>query len=214
MSAFVLLTMSTTSYSLVLKDTDKGLSEKQTEAKEAAGDNYDTKLQKFGFGPAFYIINYDKEVLKDAKDVTTKGDSTISTSGSKWSASIGLETHFDISIYKTLKCNNANCDDKANWKLTTSHIFSPFLGLYDLDNGINGITAGFVYGIKREKDTKDSKEVTYNIGIGWTVHKDRLVLTDGVTEGNVPPAALTVTDYIEREDVKGYTLMISANIGF
>ena len=88
-----------------------------------------------------------------------------------------------------------------------------FIGLYDLDDGINGIIIGAMYGFLR--GNKEYKERTaLNVGVGWTVHKNRLTLARGLKEGDVPASALTVEDYTEKKDVEGLALMISASIGF
>jgi len=197
--------------------TSKPIDVKKTKenAKKTADVKAEMELDQFGFGPAFYVINYKDEVLSDSKDITIKGDNTISTKSTKYSTTMGLELHYDFSFGRTVKCFNTEdkCNDAANYELTTAHRLSPFLGLYDLDNGINGIAVGLVYGyIKKHKN--DKKPVTLNTGIGWTVHKDRLVLGDGLSKGAVPPVGINVEDYTDRKDVKGITLMISINMGF
>lgn len=184
-------------------------------AKAAADQKEEKQLDQFGFGPAFFVIKYDDEVIADSKDVSVRGDGTISTKGTKYSTSMGLELHYDFSFYRSIKCfgTKEQCKDVANYELTTAHRLSPFLGLYDVDNGINGIVVGLVYGyIKQHKN--DKNPVTLNAGLGWTVHKDRLVLANGVYKGSSPPAGLNVEDYTKKEDVTGAVLMISVNMGF
>ncbi|MCF6194937.1 MAG: hypothetical protein L3J46_11460 [Kangiellaceae bacterium] len=187
----------------------------KADAEKAADEKAEKKLDQFGFGPAFYIINYRDEVLSDSKDVSVRGDGAITTKGTKYSTSFGLELHYDFSFARSVRCFKTvdQCKNVANYELTTAHRLSPFLGLFDVDNGINGIAVGLVYGyIKQHKD--DKNPVTLNTGLGWTVHKDRLVLGDGVTKGATPPAGLNVEDYTARKDVKGMVLMISVNMGF
>lgn len=187
----------------------------QDKAREEADKDAENELDQFGFGPALYVIKYKDKVLSDSKDVYTRGDGTISTKGSDFSTSLGLELHYDFSFARTVTCfkTKEECKDVENYELTTAHRLSPFLGFYDVDNGINGIAAGIVYGyIKQHKN--DENPVTLNTGIGWTVHKDRLVLGKGLTNGSLPPAGLNVEDYTERKDVTGLTLMISVNMGF
>jgi len=173
-------------------------------------------LGQFGFGPAFFVISYDDEVLKDSKDVRLRGDGSINASGSKYSTAIGLEIHYSVVIGE--KCryygNKQNTPCKDIDKATTSgHSVSPFLGLYDLDNGINGIVAGIVYGYWKG-DNKYSNRKSLNVALGKTIHKDQLVLAEGIKEGIAPDANLKPEDYTERKDVKGVVLMISASIGF
>lgn len=185
------------------------------EAEAVADEEAENNLDQFGFGPALYVIKYKDEVLSDSKDVSIRGDGTISTKGSKYSTSLGLELHYDFSFARTVKCfkTKNECKDVKNYELTTAHRLSPFLGLYDVDNGINGLAVGLVYGyIKQHKD--DKNPVTLNTGLGWTVHKDRLVLGNGLTKGATPPVGLNAADYTERKDVTGLVLMISVNMGF
>ncbi|MCP4984504.1 MAG: hypothetical protein GY928_00160, partial [Colwellia sp.] len=144
-------------------------------AETAADQKAEEKLDQFGFGPAFYVIKYDDEVLADSKDVSVRGDGTLSTKGTDYSTSLGLELHYDFSFGRTVKCfgTKEECKDVSKYELTTAHRLSPFLGLYDVDNGINGIAIGLVYGyIKQHKN--DKNPITLNAGIGWTVHKNRL----------------------------------------
>jgi len=183
-----------------------------TAAKEQADSKVEDNLDQFGFGPALYVIKYNKEVLNDSKDVSVKGDNTISSKGSKYTTSLGLELHYDFTFWRTLKCFN-DCKNTENWNLSSGHRLSPFLGFYDVSNGINGIAAGLVYGYWKG-DRKSKNKTTLNVGLGWTVHKDRLVLADGVSENAVPPPTLNVEDYTQKEDVEGITLMISVNMGF
>lgn len=185
------------------------------DAAEAADQEDVTALNKFGFGPALYVIRYDDEVLGDSSDVSVKGDGTISVNGTDYSTSMGFELHYDFSFAAKRKCigSEEHCKDVANYTLTTAHRLSPFLGFYDVDNGINGIAAGVVYGyIKKHNNEKNP--VTLNAGLGWTVHKDRLVLSRGLSEGAAPAATLKVEDYTEKKDVNGTILMISVNMGF
>lgn len=179
-------------------------------------------LDQFGFGPALFVIEYDRNVIRDSKDVRLRGDGTLSVNDSGYITALGVEVHYGITLGgETLgaKCRINKmkilleiCDlSKADY--TTGHIISPYLGLYDLENGFGGITYGIVYGYwKADKDLKN--QTALNIGLGWTVHKDQLVLGDGLKEGAVPPADLSIEDYTQRKDVEGIVLMISASVGF
>lgn len=171
-------------------------------------DKEDGDLDQFGFAPAFFYIAYDKEVLSDSKDVRVRGDGSISAEGTRHATGVGLEVHYSFSFWGR-KCCKAN--EKTNG--TSAHSISPFLGLYDLDDGINGIAIGAVYGYLRGDENYQNK-TALNVGVGWTVHKNRLTLARGVDEGRVPESTLTVEDYTEKKDVEGITLMISASIGF
>jgi hypothetical protein len=174
-------------------------------------------LAEFGFGPAFFIISYDDKVLQDSKSASVRGDGAISSSGSKYSTAIGLEVHYGFSFGNKLKCFNTEIvckvNIKENYSASSGHTISPFLGVYDLNNGINGIVAGIMYGFWRgDGDFKNRSAL--NFGLGWTVHKNQLVLANGVNEGRTPPAGLITADYTERKDVTGLTLMVSGSIGF
>ena len=181
-------------------------------AKDQAANKADNELDQFGFGPALYMIKYDEEVLKDSKDVTLRGDGSISSSGSDYSVTLGFELHYDFSFGHKLKCYT-NCNDSTNWNVTSSHRVSPFIGLFDVDNGINGMTVGLIYGYTKG-DGKGENKSTLNFGVGKVIHKDRLVLAGDIEEGVAPPSGLNVEDYTERKDVDGLAFMISANYGF
>lgn len=170
-------------------------------------------LNQFGFGPAFFVIAYDKEVLMDSKDVRVRGDNSISTSGSKYSTAVGLEVHYDFTLASYRCCLKADGTEPSQWKSTSGHTLSPFLGLYDIENGINGIAAGVLYGYWRGDGDNENRK-SLNIGLGVTIHKDQLVLANGIIEGQNPPIGLNLEDYTEREDVRGVVLMISASLGF
>lgn len=194
------------------EQVDSGVASTTEEAKDQAANQADSELDQFGFGPALYMIKYDEEILKDSKDVTLRGDGSISSSGSDYSVTLGLELHYDFSFGHKLKCYS-NCDNSANWNVTSSHRISPFLGLFDVDNGINGMAVGLIYGYTKG-DGKGENKATLNFGVGKVIHKDRLVLAHDIKEGAVPPSDLNVEDYTERKDVDGITFMISANFGF
>lgn len=183
-------------------------------AKKEAEIDIEAKLDSFGFGPALYAIYYDSDILKDTGDVTTKGDGTIGASGSRYATSFGVELHYDISFGRSIKCYSGDCTDKKNYKLQTGHRISPFLGFFDLDNGINGATVGLIYGYWKGDIDSEENKTTLNIGIGRSIHKDQLVLSNGVSENKAPPAGLNTEDFTERKDVKGWTIMVSTNMGF
>ncbi len=175
-------------------------------------------LDQFGFGPALFIVSYDDEVLKDSKDVRVRGDGSVSTSGSEYSTAIGLEVHYSWAFKYKCRVDGFVLEDKKKCKdypkaISSGHTISPYLGLYDFDNGIDGIAAGVTYGYWRGNNLFNER-TSLNIGLGWTVHKDQLVLADGVKEGQAVPTGLEAEDYTERKDVEGVVLMISASVGF
>src|SRR5690606_1793878 len=182
-------------------------------ASEAITGDEKDGLNRFGFGPAFYVINYNKKVLNESKDVSIRSDIVISSSGSKYSTAIGLEVHYDFSLRPYLCCKNPDGSRPAEWSRSSGHTISPFLGVYDIENGLNGIAAGLLYGYWRG-DGKTENRKSLNVGLGWTVHKNRLVLANDLKEGSAPPIDLNSEDFTNREDVKGHILMISASLGF
>ncbi|VUD41963.1 hypothetical protein TDB9533_00596 [Thalassocella blandensis] len=208
--AFIVILFSTLTSGKVLSDDQT--TQQQLTAKNKADERKESELDQFGFGPALYVIHYKEEVLEDTNDVSIRGDQTITATGTQYATSIGLELHYDFSFARTLKCFN-DCDNSDNWNLSSGHRISPFLGIYDLSDGFNGIAAGLVYGYwKGDKD--ESAKTTLNAGLGWTVHKNRLVLSKGLHEGSIPDPSLNFEDYTERKDVEGLVLMISVNVGF
>ena len=183
------------------------------EAKEAAKESKSGELTSLGFGPAFYYIKYNDKILSDSTDVRLRGDGTITASRSDQLVQFGLELHYDFSFGNKLKCKKAGCRDPESYDLAIGHRISPFIGVFDIEDGVNGIAVGVLYGYS--KGTKDAKtKKSLNVGIGWISHKSQIVLADDVKVGNTPPAGLNVEDYTERKDVDGVTLMISANIGY
>jgi hypothetical protein len=58
-------------------------------AKDTANRSAATDLAQFGFGPALFLIAYDDEILEDSKDVTLRGDGSISASGTDYSVTLG-----------------------------------------------------------------------------------------------------------------------------
>lgn len=163
---------------------------------------------QLGFAPALYAVHYRHNVLADSKDVRLRGDGTISASGTRFATYMGVEVHYGFSTF-----NVAVLGPNREVVSTRGHTFSPFIGLFDIDSGINGIAVGAMYSYwNGDKDYK--KTSAMNIGLGWTLHKNRLVLSDGVREGQAPGAGLTAEDYTQRKDVKGLTLSVSASFGF
>ena len=190
--------------------------EKGADRREAEKefDDFGSLLQ-FGFGPAFYFISYTEEVLRDSKDFSKRGDSTISTAGSKYATEMGLEVHYSFSFFerKYLKTRFDGNGEIQREVRSLGHTISPFLGLYDFNNGINGVVFGILYGFWRGNDTYNDR-IYFNFGIGGTIHKDRLVLADGVEEGTKMVTDMTEQDYLERRDVVGAAVMVSIAYSF
>jgi hypothetical protein len=172
-----------------------------------------SELSNFGFGPAFFMISYDEEVLVDSKDVRLRGDGSIDSAGTKAGTAIGLEVHYDFSIKPHRKGYIKPGETETTWTHSNGYVVSPFIGLYDIDNGINGLAAGVMFGYWKG-DNSFQNRTSLNMGIGYTVHRNQLVLSRGVEEGVAPPEGLTVEDYTTRKDVNGMVLMISVSTDF
>ena len=181
------------------------------EAQEG-GDQETTDLSNFGFGPAFFMISYKEEILEDSKDVRVRGDGAIDASGSKYGTAVGLEVHYDFSLWGTRK-GYKDSNSETKWTHSNGVVLSPFLGLYDIDNGINGLAAGVLFGYWKG-DENFQNRTSLNFGLGYTVHRDRLVLSRGVSEGIAPPSGLQVEDYTTRKDVEGIIAMVSVSVDF
>lgn len=164
---------------------------------------------QFGFAPALYAVRYSRPVLGDSKEVRLRGDGTLTASGSRMATYMGVELHYGASTF------NKAVTDPVSGKIvsTRGHSFSPFVGLFDIDGGINGLALGAVYSYWNGDD-KYAKKSALNIGVGWTLHRNRLVLSDAVREGEAPRAGLTADDYTQRKDVRGVTVMVSSSFGF
>ncbi|MCG7871362.1 MAG: hypothetical protein N0C81_18805 [Candidatus Thiodiazotropha lotti] len=203
------------------KDTDDG---KKTKSKLDNIIENSSNLSDFSFAPALYLISYDNEILQDSKDVKIRSDGKLSSSGSKYSTSIGLEVHYNLSFglmckhqyskkQSKLKDDMSGCEKSEKYDFISGHTISPYIGLYDFNNGINGLSVGALYGYWKV-NSETQKSSSLNIGLGWTVHKDRLVLADDFKEGQTLDPSTNLDDLTERQDIKGLTLMISAYIGF
>lgn len=179
------------------------------ESKLDKVNNADAGLTQFGFGPAFYMIRYNDKVFKDSKDVHTRGDGTISASGTNYATSLGLEAHYNIPLV-TWRC----CINPSNvWSSSSGLILSPFVGVFDIDRGMNGLAIGLVLGYWLGDENYEKKKY-FNAGLGYAIHKDQLTLADGIQSGFKPSPDLKLEDYTTRKDVDGWTIVISTTIGF
>lgn len=182
------------------------------EDAQGSGDKEATDLSNFGFGPAFFMISYDDEVLVDSKDVRVRGDGTIDAIGSKFGTAVGLEVHYDFSLWGNRKGYKDDAG-KTVWTHSNGFVVSPFLGLYDIDNGINGLAAGVLFGYWKGDD-KFQNRTSLNFGLGYTVHRNQLVLARGISEGAAPPTGFIAEDYTTRKDVNGIIAMVSVSVDF
>lgn len=184
----------------------------QVESLEDAEQAGTADLSSFGFGPAFYMISYDDEILEDSTNVTIRGDGSLISSGSSYGTSLGLELHYDWSLWGNRK-GYTDADGNTKWTHSNGVVLSPFIGLFDVDNGIKGLAAGLMFGYWRG-DENFQNRTSVNIGLGYAIHRDQLVLSKGVSEGNPPPSGFTVEDYTTRDDVGGTILTISVSVDF
>lgn len=185
-----------------------GVKVAQPPAQAASGVETQPAFAQFGFAPALYAVRYSKPVLGDSKDVRLRGDGALTAAGSRMATYMGVEVHYGASTN-----NKAVLDASGKVVSTRGHSFSPFIGLFDIDGGINGLALGAMYSYWNG-DADYVKKSALNIGVGWTMHRNRLVLSDAVREGAVPAAGLTADDYTQRRDVRGVTVMVSGSFGF
>lgn len=181
----------------------------------AAGDpltqgtgNANREMGLFGIGPAYYMIRYNEEVLPEYYDEDGVANGNIVASGSQYTSEAGLELHYNYA-FASGRSLGLPIDAAARHGFSAS----PFLGLYDFDDGIDGIIVGVTLGYWRRGGDYKIKP-SLNLGIGYTVHMDQLVLAEGVDEGILIPAGFNTGNYIERKDVGGWALTLAASINF
>jgi|GEM_PF-2717169 len=171
-------------------------------------------LKGFHFAPALFVLTYDEEVLEDSKDTRIRSDDTLEAYGTETTTALGFEVHYNFYCWRT--------PSKVGWGPTTETAVytsswgitcSPFLGFFDIDDGIKGYIVGLLFGGWRGDENFNNK-VALNVGVGWMRHNDQLVLADDVKEGSVPPEGLLSEDYTTRDNVDGWAIMITAALGF
>ena len=168
----------------------------------AADPEKDVDLNGFGFGPALYMIRYQDSVIEDPRDVRLRGDGTLYADQTKSNVVLGVEAHYNFGIGYTKP-------DKSQWGWKAS----PYFGLFDVSDGINGLAAGIMLGVWHI-DAKGENPKALNIGVGAITHKRRLVLADDVAVGAAPPPDLDVADYTRRRDIHGFAVTLSVSMGF
>ncbi|MFC0679541.1 hypothetical protein ACFFGH_17020 [Lysobacter korlensis] len=167
-------------------------------------------IKGVGFGPAFYFLRYKNHVIEDARDVRVRTNGTLEANQTRTSSSLGLEVHANLGKGWNVcdgECTATNVISTWGWKA------SPYLGVFDVSDGINGLTAGVVAGVWRGDKEGDSR-TALNLGIGYFTHKNQLVLADDVQIGQALPAGLAVADATRKTDVSGITVFVSASMGF
>ena len=158
------------------------------------------------------MISYKDEVLEDSTNVKIRGDGSLISSGSSYGTSLGLELHYDWSLWGNRK-GYINSNGTTTWTHSNGVVLSPFVGLFDVDNGIKGMAAGVMFGYWKG-DENFQNRTSVNIGLGYAIHRDQLVLADRILEGNPPPSGFTAEDYTTRDDVEGVILTISVSVDF
>ena len=162
-----------------------------------------------GAGPAFYVLRYADPIIEDSRDVRLRSNGTVEANETRTSTSLGVEVHYRIGLtYNIVRDKNDSTVVKT-WGWSAS----PYLGVFDVSNGINGVAVGLMGGVWRG-DKNGENQKALNIGIGYFTHKNRVVLADDVTRGQVPPPDLEPVDFTRKRDVDGLTLTISASVGF
>ena len=171
----------------------------------------DADIKGLGFGPALFGITYNDRIVDNSDEVVITSDSLVKFPGSRRSIPLGFEAHWNIKIPGTVwrfKPKGA-----TKWASSIGGVIGPFVGIYDVDNGINGFAVGGVVGFWRGDGNFENRAVL-NFGLGYTVHRKRLVLVDGVRDNTKVPTGKGVADLTTRNDVEGFTFMVSAHVGF
>lgn len=184
---------------------------KITSQSEETVDTGDS-LKGFNFAPALYFLNYNKEVLADSKNVRVRSNNTIESLGRTATSAIGLEVHFNIGLSSYRTGYGPNLEE-AEWTGSWGVNASPFIGVFDVDDGIKGFVIGGMVGIWRGDKNFDNKSAL-GVGVGYFIHNDQLVLSNEVAEGSTPPADLKPEDYTTRENVEGVAIMMTVSLGF
>lgn len=182
----------------------------QVSAQSSSQDDRGNAIRQFGFGPALYFIKYNDEIVDDSRQVNVRSDSTIDFPGSQWAAPIGLEVHYAISLRRPRRFRTPG---ESLWASSRGFVLSPSLGVYDIDNGIDGLSAGVIFGFWRGNGNFEP-ESHLNFGAGLTVHRNQAVLANGIEEGMILPEGLQDTDLTTLRDVWGYYVLVSATVGF
>ena len=120
--------------------------------------------------------------------------------------------HYDFSLWGK-RFGSKDSNGNTIWEKSRGIILSPFLGVYDIEKGINGLAAGVVFGYWKGNGNFGER-TSLNIGYGITVHRNQLVMGEGIKEGSVPQIGLVEDDYTTRSDVKGRVFMLSVSVGF
>lgn len=168
------------------------------------GRSADKEMGLFGVGPAYYMIRYNDEVLPEFYDSAGMVNGAVAVSGSRNATELGLELHYNYSFANGGCCPGLTMDRSTIYGFSAS----PFLGLYDFDDGIDGFIVGAMFGYWRSNSNYKIKPAL-NLGIGYTVHMDQLVLADSIV-----PTEHNLEQYIERKNVSGWALTFSASINF
>ena len=172
------------------------------------------QFSKLGFAPAVYYLHYKKPVLKGKDSVVLRSDGRVVADGTNSLVSFGLELHYAF----TFKNSRTYVADKPevgerDYKYSSGHLLTPYFGVFDIESGIGGMTAGVMYGYWRgDVDLKNKRFL--NVGLGVFTHKDQLVLASDVVDGQAPPVNLVLNDLTRRSDAHGWTFLISAGFGF
>lgn len=163
-----------------------------------------------GFAPAYYILAYDRDVFETPDSVRLRSDGKLTTNGSKSASYIGLEAHWDLTWKTTTYIGTGLGKIPTGSK---GHGFSPYVGVFDISDSINGFSIGALYSIWKGDENYENR-TALNFGIGYFLHQNRYVLSKGLELNDVPPAELEQIDYTRKTDVEGVNIVISANIGF
>ena len=194
--------------------TQEGAEDVQTTGKTSGRNITDTEgFEKFGFGPALYMIHYDEEIIGDAtSDVRINSGSVVSADTTRSATHLGLEVHY---TFKHGITANYKQDEEGNWVRDSSSgwSISPSVGLFDLDDGVSGHALGLVYS-RWHGDADFTRQRALNIGASFITHRNRTVFVDGVDDGKALPAGYELADLTRKKDVDGLAIFVSYSLGF
>jgi hypothetical protein len=196
--------------------TEEG-AEEVLDTRKTSGSNITEMegFEKFGFGPAIYLINYDEEIIDDAtSDVRINNAGQVSADTTRSATHLGLEVHYTFWTKPTVRYKP---DPAQNGKLvrdsTSGWSVSPTVGIFDLDDGISGQAYGLVYS-RWHGDANFTRQRALNIGATYINHRKRTVFVDGVDDGKALPAGFQLSDVTRKKDVNGFAIFISYSLGF
>ena len=167
-----------------------------------------SEISNLGFGPALYLIRFNKDTVDN---VRVDGAGNLNADKSRMLASMGLEVHY---TFLSGPFATSYFQSKDGNKVSTSgYSISPYVGVFDLTNGINGLSTGLVFSLWRGNSEGENKRAL-NMGVGYSVYKNQTVLSDGFSIGSKIPTGTQLSDATTKADIDGINILVSASLGF